>query len=43
MIAYDKFVDLSIDPSGVTEDEHVRFLVMWLNKFLFCNASHKIT
>ncbi|CAL5328053.1 unnamed protein product [Camellia sinensis] len=43
MTAYDKFIDLSIDPNGVTEDEHVRFLVMWLNKFLFCNASHKIT
>ncbi|KAI8547407.1 hypothetical protein RHMOL_Rhmol07G0193200 [Rhododendron molle] len=42
-LAYTRFISYSHGEGDVTEEEHVAFLLYWLNKFLFCVSSSRIT
>lgn len=42
-LAYTRFVSLFHGEGEVTDEEHVAFLIYWLNKFIFCVSSSRIT
>ena len=42
-IYYDEFIKENMEIEDVTDDEHFRFLNMWLCKFVIFNGSSRVT